>query len=90
MTVRKHSRATSLQFDPSASACAAYCAAAAPAPAQVPEEQLALADGDAAQYGDSPVEYDGQPFDGAVDERWFAPSEDEDADAASDEADYGA
>ena len=84
MTLKKRRTATTSQFDQLASPSAAnYAAPAAP-------DQLALADGDAAQYGDSPAESDGQPFDGAVYESWFAPSEyddeDEGADAASDDA----
>jgi hypothetical protein len=88
MTLKKRRTATTSQFDQLASPSAAnYAAPAAP-------DQLALADGDAAQYGDCRGEWDGQLFEGAdaVDDSWFAPRDDEDegADAVYNEADYGA
>jgi hypothetical protein len=86
MTLMKRSTATTSQIDQLASPSAAYYAAPA-AP-----DQLALADGDAAQYGDCRAEWDGQLFEGAdaVDDSWFAASEDEGADAVYNEVDYGA
>jgi hypothetical protein len=83
MTLMKRSTGTTSQFDPSTSASAAYHAAA---PSQAAGEHLALADGDAAQYGDCRAESDGQLFEGAdaVDDSWFAPSDDKGADAVDD------